>query len=154
MISIIFSILSPVLILIGFLQVKKCGGFSTFVRRLRLKQQGVICYECSCEQELPASIDLYDIQDKLWLCKSCSRQSRISEIDSKFKFFSRKLTEFLLSRSFQKFGNFLIISALFCVLLQIVLYFFSTRVNLSVISNLILCIYWILLILRQSVVFK
>lgn len=154
MISIILSILSPVLILIGFLQAKRNGGYSVFVKRLRLKQQGVICYDCSCERELPPSVALYDTENKLWMCKSCSRQSKIIEIDNKIKLYFRKLSEFLISTNFQKFGNMLIILALSCVLSQIVLYFFEIKVNLSVLSNMILSIYWLLLILRQWIVFK
>ena len=154
MISIIFSILSPVLILIGFLQVKRNGGFSVFVKRLRLKQQGVICYDCSCERELPPSVALYDNENKLWMCKSCSRQSKIIEIDNKIKLYFRKLSEFLISKNFQKFGNLFIILAFLCVLIQIIFYFINIKVNLSVLSNMILSIYWLLLILRQWIVFK
>ena len=154
MISIILSILSPLLILIGFLQVKRNGGFSVFSKRLRLKQQGVICYDCSCERELPPSVALHDTENKLWMCKSCSRQSKIIEIDNKIKLYFRKLSEFLISTNFQKFGKIINILALSCILLQIVLYFFEIKVNLSVVSNMLLSIYWLLLILRQWIVFK
>ena len=154
MISIIFSILSPLLILIGFVQVKRNGGFSVFVKRLRLKQQGVICYDCSCERELPPSVSLYDNENKLWQCKSCSRQSKIVEINNKIKLYFRKLSEFLISKNFQKFGNLFIILAFLCVLIQIIFYFINITVNLSVVSNMILSIYWLLLILRQWIVFK
>ena len=154
MISIIFSILSPLLILIGFVQVKRNGGFSVFVKRLRLKQQGVICYDCSCERELPPSVSLYDNENKLWQCKSCSRQSKIVEINNKIKLYFRKLSEFLISKNFQKFGNLFIILAFLCVLIQIIFYFINIKVNLSVLSNMILSIYWLLLILRQCIVFK
>ena len=154
MISIIFSILSPLLILIGFVQVKRNGGFSVFVKRLRLKQQGVICYDCSCERELPPSVSLYDNENKLWQCKSCSRQSKIVEINNKIKLYFRKLSEFLISKNFQKFGNLFIILAFLCVLIQIIFYFINIKVNLSVLSNIILSIYWLLLILRQWIVFK
>jgi hypothetical protein len=154
MISIIFSILSPLLILIGFVQVKRNGGFSVFVKRLRLKQQGVICYDCSCERELPPSVSLYDNENKLWQCKSCSRQSKILEINNKIKLYFRKLSEFLISKNFQKFGNLFIILAFLCVLIQIIFYFINIKVNLSVLSNIILSIYWLLLILRQWIVFK
>jgi len=154
MISIIFSILSPLLILIGFVQVKRNGGFSVFVKRLRLKQQGVICYDCSCERELPPSVELYDNENKLWMCKSCSRQSKIVEINNKIKLYFRKLSEFLISKNFQKFGNLFIILAFLCVLIQIIFYFINIKVNLSVVSNMILSIYWLLLILRQWIVFK
>jgi hypothetical protein len=154
MISIIFSILSPLLILIGFIHVKRNGGFSVFVKRLRLKQQGVICYDCSCERELPPSVSLYDNENKLWMCKSCSRQSKIVEINNKIKLYFRKLSEFLISKNFQKFGNLFIILAFLCVLIQIIFYFINIKVNLSVVSNMILSIYWLLLILRQWIVFK
>jgi len=231
MISIIFTILTPLLILIGFLQVKRNGGFSVFNKRLLLKQQGIICHQCSFERELlpgtsyilsrkkpprlcvaihffrqspshqviswnfgdgttsnqqdPLKVytspGVYNVSyvantssgvqtiqysssvliggfsppaSGAWLCKSCTRQSRIVEIDNSFKFISRRISEFLISKNFQKLGSFFIFSALFCVVLQIILYFFDIKVNLSVISNMILSIYWTLLILRQSIVFK
>ena len=165
MISIIFTILTPLLILIGFLQVKRNGGFSVFNKRLLLKQQGIICHQCSFERELPPGTSYIISRKKpprlcvapasgAWLCKSCTRQSRIVEIDNSFKFISRRISEFLISKNFQKLGSFFIFSALFCVVLQIILYFFDIKVNLSVISNMILSIYWTLLILRQSIVFK
>jgi len=157
MISIIFTILSPLLILIGFLQVKRNGGFSVFNKRLLLKQQGIICHQCSFERELlPGTTHLisHKTPSGAWLCKSCTRQSRIVEIDNSFKFISRRISEFLISKNFQKLGSFFIFSALFCVVLQVILYFFDIKVNLSVISNMILSIYWTLLILRQSIVFK
>jgi len=157
MISIIFTILSPLLILIGFLQVKRNGGFSVFNKRLLLKQQGIICHQCSFERELLPGTSYIISRKKppgAWLCKSCTRQSRIVEIDNSFKFISRRISEFLISKNFQKLGSFFIFSALFCVVLQVILYFFDIKVNLSVISNMILSIYWTLLILRQSIVFK
>lgn len=158
MISIIFSILPLFLILIGFLHVKKNGGFSSFNKRLYLKQQGVICYKCSCTNPgsdvNPGSNWVFDTKKLIWLCKPCLRDYRISQIDSRKKFYFRKISEFLLSSNFQKFGNMITILALSCILLQIVLYFFEIKLNLSPVSNGLLSVYWGLLVLRQWIVFK
>ena len=155
MISLIVSILPLLLLGISVLHTSKYGGLKNLNKRLSDLQAGWCCYKCRCESDY----GLLSILEKgtpqgIWLCKNCYRDKRIKQLSSGFKSVSDKFYVFLISKKFQTFGNVTIFLALFFILLQIILYFFEIKVNLSIASNSIMSIYWTLSIIRNRFVLK
>jgi hypothetical protein len=155
MISLIVSILPLILIAISVLYTAKNGGSKHLNKRLSDLQAGWCCYKCRCESDYGLlSILETGMSQGIWLCKNCHRDTRINQLSSGWKIFIDKFSIFLISEKFQKLGNITIFVALFFILLQIILYFFQIKVNLTIVSNSILSIYWILLIIRNRLVLK
>lgn len=149
MISFIISLFPLILILIAFIQVRRSGGLKHLIGRLKMKRDGYICHGCSTFN--PSEITN---EDKVWRCKSCFRELRIYQINSRPKFYFDLLGEYLVHKNFDKIQNITIVVGISLLFIQIILYFFDIRPNLSIISNLLFSILWIFIILRNWVVLK
>ena len=155
MISLIVSILPLMLIAISVLYTAKNGGSKHLNKRLSDLQAGWCCYKCRCESDYGLLSILETGEPRgISLCKNCHRDKRINQLSSRWKIFIDKFSIFLISKKFQTIGNITIFVALFFILLQIILHFFQIKVNLTLVSNSILSIYWILFIIRNRLVLK
>jgi hypothetical protein len=155
MISLIVSILPLLLIGISVIHTSKYGGLKNLNKRLSDLQAGWCCYKCRCESDYGLlSILQTGLPKGIWICKKCHRDKRINHLNSSWKIFIDKFSVFLISKKFQTFGNITIFVAIFFILLQIILYFFKIKVNLSIASNSIMSLYWILMIIRNHLVLK
>jgi hypothetical protein len=155
MISLIVSILPLMLIAISVLYTAKNGGSKHLNKRLSDLQAGWCCYKCRCESDYGLLSILETGEPRgISLCKNCRRDKRINQLSSRCKIFIDKFSIFLISKKFQTIGNITIFVALFFILLQIILHFFQIKVNLTLVSNSILSIYWILFIIRNRLVLK
>ena len=149
MISFIISLFPLILILIAFIQVRRSGGLKHLIGRLKMKRDGYICHGCSTFN--PSAITN---EDKVWRCKSCFRDLRIYQINSRPKFYFDLLGGYLVHKNFDKIQNITIVFCISLLFIQIILYFFDIRPNLSIISNLLFSILWIFIILRNWIVLK
>ena len=153
MISFIISLFPLLLILITFIQTRRSGGLKHLIGRLRMKRDGYICHGCSIFNPNEAQ-HLLNTENKVWRCKSCFRQLRIYQINSRPKFYFDLLGEYLVHKNFDKIQNITIVVGISLLFIQIILYFFDIRPNLSIISNLLFSILWIFIILRNWIVLK
>ena len=153
MISFIISLFPLLLILISFIQTRRSGGLKHLIGRLRMKRDGYICHGCSTFNPNEAQ-HLLNTENKVWRCKSCFRQLRIYQINSRPKFYFDLLGEYLVHKNFDKIQNITIVVGVSLLFIQIILYFFNIRPNLSIISNFLFSILWIFIILRNWVVLK
>jgi DNA-directed RNA polymerase subunit RPC12/RpoP len=149
MISYIASLLPLLLILIVYIQSRRCGGLKHLISRLNMKRDGYICYSCSTFN--PSEITN---ENKVWRCKSCFRNLRIYQINSRPKFYFDLLGEYLVRKNFNKIQDITIVVGISLFLTQIILHFFDIIINLSIISNLLFSILWCFLIFRNWIVLK
>jgi len=153
MISFIISLFPLLLILIAFIQTRRSGGLKHLIGRLKMKREGYICHGCSIFNPNEAQ-HLLNTENKVWRCKSCFRELRIYQINSRLKFYFYLLGDYLVHKNFDKIQNITIVIGISLLFIQIILYFFDIRTNLSIISNLLFSILWIILIFRNWIVLK
>lgn len=156
MISFIISLLTPLLILIGHLQIKRKGGLGYLTSRLKMKRDGDICYNCSTynSETIDSPFNGHSRQNTIWLCKSCFRQIRIFQINNKLKFYLHELGRLVIHKNFDKFEKLIIIVGILLIISQFTLYFLGISVSLSIITNTLLCFLWTLIIFRNWFVLK
>lgn len=122
------------------------GGFSDFSTNLRYKKSGLNCYECS--QDIPDDLT----PDHALLCKSCERDKSVKSILNPIKAFKYKFHKFFFSKNFEKHLAKILIFAVSLIVIQIILLFFDIKIS-SIFINLLLSVYWFLMIYRLRLVF-
>jgi len=149
MISILFSVLPLVLIVFYYIMISAKGGISDFSTNLRYKKSGHNCYECSQH--------IHDIgsllcPDHALLCKSCERDRSVKSILSPVKALRYKFHKLFFSENFEKHLGKILILAVSLIVVQVILLFFDIKIS-SIFVNVILTIYWLLMIYRIRLVF-
>jgi len=148
MFSLIFSLIPIFLIIFYFFNIKRIGGMDTYIKNLLNKKNGISCYECNSDLD-----HMFPVKDDPKVCKSCERDRRVNFLIKPFKSKYYDFDKIFFDAKFDRYLSILIISAIGLILLNVVLSFFDIRLS-SIPNNILLIIYWCLMIYRFKVVMR
>lgn len=148
--TIVISLIPFLFIIYYFYLVRK-----TKLLSIDLKS-GQLCY--SCKQELDVNKievleNLISSKEKYQLCKPCQRDEKLDGLINKNKL-SRlhKLKLYLINGNFDKTIRYLLFSIVFLLMVDILLKTIFNIKWFSYVYNLIICLYWILMIYRHKLI--
>jgi hypothetical protein len=132
------------------------GGMRKYVQKLSEKQRGQICHRCSEELRDLTSLMNLDTYDKLDVskCLSCQREVSLFKLLNVYKSHLDSFEKFILSKKFDKYNFYILLSSIVAVLLSILIKIFVNESFSLNISNIILTVYWLLYMLRIKLAFK
>lgn len=150
------SLIPLVLIVVCFLYMRAKGGMRKYVQKLSEKQRGQICHRCSEELRDLTSLMNLDTYDKLDVskCLSCQREVSLFKLLNVYKSHLDSFEKFILSKKFDKYNFYILLSSIVAVLLSILIKIFVNESFSLNISNIILTVYWLLYMLRIKLAFK
>jgi hypothetical protein len=153
MISFLISLIPFSMICYYFIYLKVSGGAKGYVSNLGDKKRGQNCYECYTE--LNSEID-YTKLDKCdpKLCLSCERDRVVKSLFNPFKSKIYKFDKFFFTKNFEKYIFGLLIISIAVVFTSATL---SLALDLKVSSipgNLLLGLYWLLMLYRVKIANK
>jgi len=147
MISLIISIVPIFLIIFYFVYIKRVGGLGTYIKNLSNKKNGISCYECNSD------LDLFPVKHDPKVCQSCERDRRVKFLINPLKSKYYDFDKIFFDAKFDKYLSILLFIAIGLILFDVVLIFFDIRMS-SIPNNILLVIYWLLMIYRIKVVMK
>jgi hypothetical protein len=147
MISLIISLFPIFLIIFYFFYIKRVGGLGTYVKNLSNKKNGISCYECNSD------LDLFPVKHDPKVCQSCERDRRVKFLINPLKSKYYDFDKIFFDAKFDKYLSILLFIAIGLILFDVVLIFFDIRMS-SIPNNILLVIYWLLMIYRIKVVMK
>jgi hypothetical protein len=132
------------------------GGMRKYVQKLSEKQRGQVCHRCSEELRDLTSLMNLDTYDKLDVskCLSCQREVSLFKLLNVYKSHLDSFEKFILSKKFDKYNFYILLSSIVAVLLSILIKIFVNESFSLNISNIILTVYWLLYMLRIKLAFK
>ena len=145
MISLIISLIPIFLIIFYFVYIKRIGGMGTYVKNLSNKKNGISCYVCNSD------LDLFPVKHDPKVCQSCERDRRVNLLINSFKSKYYNFDKMFFDAKFDKYLFILLFTAIGLILFNVVLIFFDIRMS-SIPNNILLIIYWVLMIYRVKVV--
>jgi len=147
MISLIISLVPIFLIIFYFVYIKRVGGLGTYIKNLSNKKNGISCYECNSD------LDLFPVKHDPKVCQSCERDRRVKFLINPLKSKYYDFDKIFFDAKFDKYLSILLFIAIGLILFDVVLIFFDIRMS-SIPNNILLVIYWLLMIYRIKVVMK
>jgi hypothetical protein len=147
MISLIISLFPIFLIIFYFVYIKRVGGLGTYVKNLSNKKNGISCYECNSD------LDLFPVKHDPKVCQSCERDRRVKFLINPLKSKYYDFEKIFFDAKFDKYLSILLFIAIGLILFDVVLIFFDIGMS-SIPNNILLIIYWLLMIYRVKVVMR
>ena len=150
------SLITLVLIVVCFLYMRTKGGMRKYVQKLSEKQRGQVCHRCSEELEdltsliMSGKID----SDNVSKCLSCQREVSLFKLLNVYKSHLDSFEKFILSKKFDKYNFYILLSSIVAILLSILIKIFVNESFSLNIGNIILTIYWLLYMFRIKFAFK
>lgn len=148
MISLIISIIPFFLIAYYFFFLKRKS--KEYSWNLIQKKSGSMCYKCS-EDLSNSGQDL--VSGTPTLCTSCDRDRSIKKVLNPIRVSRYKFDKFFFHKDFEKYLGGILLFVFGTLLLQIILMFLDYKSS-SIPTNLLLTLYWFLLIYRLKIVLK
>ena len=152
MISFIISLIPLSMICYYFIYLKVNGGAKGYVSNLGDKKRGQNCYECYTELNFEIDYTKLDKCDPK-LCLSCERDRAVKSLFNPFKSKIYKFDKFFFTKNFEKYQFIILMVSLGIILFNAVLSFFEIK-NSSIPGNLLLALYWFLMLYRVKIANK
>ena len=151
MISFIISLLPLSMICYYFFIIKR-NGVKDYVSNLGDKKRGQNCYECYTLLNSKIDYTNFDKCDPK-LCLSCERDRAVKSLFNPLKSRIYKFDKFFFIKKFEKYQFVILIVSLGVIIVNIILSFFEIKIS-SIPGNLLLSLYWFLMIYRVKIANK
>lgn len=119
----------------------------SYVKSLSNKKNGLSCYECNSDLDFD-----FPLLVNPKVCKSCERDRRVKFLINPFKS-KYNFDRLFFSSKFEKYLSILLFIIIGLVILDVSLILFDIKVS-SIPNNILLTIYWCLMIYRVKVVMR
>lgn len=126
---------------------------TSYVKSLSNKKNGLTCYECNSDFDFPLLHFLGLITEEPKVCKSCERDRRVDFLINPFKSKYYNFDKIFFNSKFDKYLSILLFITIGLIVFDISMIFFDIRVS-SIPNNILLTIYWCLMIYRVKVVMR